>query len=445
MKPHLARVAANLSKKYNSDIVSLYLGPDLFIFLHSYEAVKEAFQNESLSDRPESFFYSKYLSKGRGLISSNGKLSRKQRHFTLSALRDFAGKMAAEKNILSEVEQLSSEIDKRDKTSFDMTPLFNMAASNIICITTFGRQYSYDDAEFLSYTEIINEYFRLAKFGSLANLSPILRYLPGDITSLNRIDEIFSQLFCMTDKQIAEHRENFDPDNVKDYIDACLLEQQHGRGGDTENTLTDEQLKWNVVELFFAGADTTSTTLQWAILYLMINPEEQAKVQAELDEVLGQDGMVTLMDRRRLSYTDAALLEVMRLGMGSVAGPHSNNHHDIQFRGFTIPKGAYVHPNIWFLQRDPKVWESPEQFNPRNFLNESGKVVTRQEFIPFGIGRRQCPGESLARMETFLIFATLLHKFTFSLPPGEAEPSLEPVVGLTMSPAPYRTLISKRR
>ncbi|XP_064639128.1 cytochrome P450 2U1-like [Lineus longissimus] len=446
IEPNLARVAANLSKKYNSDIVSLYLGPDPYIFLHSYDAVKEAFQNDSLSDRPERFFYHKYLTKGLGLISSNGKLSKKQRHFSLSTLRDFAGKMAAEKNILSEATQLCSELEKRNNTAQDVSPLLNMVASNIVCISTFGKHYSYDDADFLSYTGILNEYVRLARFGSIANISPILRYLPGDITNLKRIEEIFcNQLFSMTDKQIAEHREKFDPDNIHDYIDACIAEQRRLNSEDTDHEFTDEQLRWNVVELFFAGVETTSTTLSWAVLYMMTNPDVQEKVQAELDDVLGTDGIVTLKERRLLPYTDATLFEVMRLGsVAPLAVPHANNQRDIQFRGYTIPKGAFVHPNIWYLLRDPKVWESPEKFDPRHFLNESGEVVTRPEFIPFGIGRRQCLGENLARMEAFLIFATLLHKFTISLPPGEAEPSLEPVVGLTMSPAPYKTLISKR-
>jgi cytochrome P450 family 2 subfamily U polypeptide 1 len=140
--------------------------------------------------------------------------------------------------------------------------------------------------------------------------------------------------------------------------------------------------------MFLAGYSTTSATLLWGLLYLITYPEIQQKVQDELDEVIGRDRIPSISDRHRLPYTDATINEIHRVATVVPVGmPHSNNSNDVKLRGYTIPKTTPVFANIWAVHRDPKIWKSPDRFDPGNFLDDDGEFVNKKELMPFSIGR----------------------------------------------------------
>ncbi|XP_045393397.1 cytochrome P450 2U1 isoform X3 [Lemur catta] len=113
-------------------------------------------------------------------------------------------------------------------------------------------------------------------------------------------------------------------------------------------------------------------------------------------------------------------------------------------QGFTIPKGTMILPNLWSIHRDPAIWEKPEDFCPHRFLDDQGQLIKKETFIPFGIGKRVCMGEQLAKMELFLMFVSLMQSFTFALPKGAKKPILTGRFGLTLAPHPFNVIISKR-
>ena len=143
------------------------------------------------------------------------------------------------------------------------------------------------------------------------------------------------------------------------------------------------------------------------------------------------------------------------------------------FRGYTIPKGTVILPNLWSVHRDPTVWEDPDTFNPARFLDDEGKLLRKEFFIPFGIGmpifthtsqmtetfiykfiyssinsclsgRRVCMGEQLAKMELFLTVTSLLQAFKFRLPKGKPPPSMQGRFGLTLAPCPFTVCVTAR-
>lgn len=119
-------------------------------------------------------------------------------------------------------------------------------------------------------------------------------------------------------------------------------------------------------------------------------------------------------------------------------------YRDIEINGYKIPAGSHVVPLINSVHMDPSLWDKPEEFNPNRFIDSEGKVRKPEYFIPFGVGRRKCLGDILARMELFLYFASLVHRFDISVPEGRPMPSLKGNVGVTISPQSFKICLKPR-
>ncbi|XP_064638988.1 cytochrome P450 2C15-like [Lineus longissimus] len=440
----LRKEALRLSKDFHSDVITVKLGPHLGVFLNSYASIKAALSSEDFTDRPDSIFF--LVCEKQGVASSDGNVWKEHRRLMLSVLRDMGmGKMAAEEKIREEVRQLIGEIRKLGCKRFDIGPLLNIATANVISATIVGQRYDYHDPEFLHYVTRFKENLTLLPNDTILAMYPSLRHLPGNLFNFGTIKRNIRSVFKFLEKHIKEHKERFDPGNISDFLDAYLVEKERQDRNNPKNTFSDEQLKVVLADLFVAGSETSATTLQSAILFMIAHPEIQRKVQSEIDDFIGKDQIPTMHDRRNLPYAEATVLETYRFS--SLAGlglPHSNQSRDVVFQNFTIPKGTMVIPNIWAIHRDPEVWKYPDVFDPRNFLGDDGSVVHKPELMPFAIGRRQCPGEGLAKMEVFIFFVTLLQKFTFSNPEGDTIPSLDGVFTTTNAPHPFKICVNPR-
>ncbi|GAB2224572.1 hypothetical protein Droror1_Dr00005334 [Drosera rotundifolia] len=175
-----------------------------------------------------------------------------------------------------------------------------------------------------------------------------------------------------------------------------------------------------LLDLFAAGTDTTSTSVEWAMAELLHNPEKMAKAQAELREVIGAGNLVGEGDMARLPYLQCILKETLRLHPAAPLLLPRIAADEIELCGFTVPKNAQVLVNAWAIQRDPSVWENPDSFEPERFLGVEVDVKGRDfELIPFGAGRRICPGLPLAMRMLQLILASLLNSFDWKLEDGE--------------------------
>ncbi|KAL5205431.1 hypothetical protein ABZP36_033640 [Zizania latifolia] len=175
-------------------------------------------------------------------------------------------------------------------------------------------------------------------------------------------------------------------------------------------------------EVFGAGGDSMSTTLEWTMAELLRNPRAIAKVRAELKDVIGDKETVEEEDAARLPYLQAVLKESMRLHpVGPILIPHLAVEDGVEIGGYAVPKGTTVMFNVSAIMRDPASWERPDEFLPERFLNREHPVDFRGkefEFIPFGSGRRLCPGLPMAERVVPFILASLLHKFEWRLPGG---------------------------
>jgi cytochrome P450 len=149
-----------------------------------------------------------------------------------------------------------------------------------------------------------------------------------------------------------------------------------------------------------------------------------------------------------MPYTQAVILEVQRYASILPLGVfHRTTEHVADFGGFTIPKDTIVIPNFYAAMRDPAVWTAPEEFLPDRFLAQDQhrlNVVVPEAFLPFGIGKRVCLGQSLARLELFLMVSCLLQKFQIGTVPNEPKPEIAYSTGLTLVLKPHSLLLTRR-
>ncbi|XP_074810546.1 cytochrome P450 2D14-like [Natator depressus] len=204
------------------------------------------------------------------------------------------------------------------------------------------------------------------------------------------------------------------------------------------SSFNDNNLRMVTVDLFTAGTETTSTTLRWALLYMLLHPDIQCKVHEEIDKVIGRDRSPQMEDQANMPYTSAVIHETQRCGDIVPAGVPHMTYRDTELQGFFIPKGTTVITNLTSVLKDETVWEKPHQFYPEHFLDADGQFVKREAFLPFSAGRRVCLGEQLARMELFLFFTSLLQHFTIRLPEGQARPREDGHFAATLRPHPYQ-------
>ena len=321
-----------------------------------------------------------------------------------------------------------------------------LAFLNVICAMVFGSRYDLEDPEFYSLSELNAKFSRVFINGQKLQILPWLKYLPINLIREAHECTTFRDHFCA--KQIQGHRETFESENIRDLTDAVIKATQdaENEGSEVHKLLTDKHMILTLMDVFLAGLDTTATTLRWAIAYLVTYPEVQARVQQELDDVIGRDHLASLQDKTSLPFVRATITETLRLAtVLPLLTPHKTTVNTT-LRGYNIPKDTTVVINGWALHHDPKAWENPFSFKPSRFIDSDGSFVYPSDrcFLPFGCGPRVCLGESLAKTELFLFLARLLQRFTFRCPPDFPPPNLEALLGVVSYPMPFEVCIHKR-
>uniref|UniRef100_F7FH53 Cytochrome P450 2W1 n=2 Tax=Ornithorhynchus anatinus TaxID=9258 RepID=F7FH53_ORNAN len=427
-----------LSENYGS-MFTVHLGPRKVVVLAGYDAIKDALFNnsEAFGDRPEIPIFQK-VTGGHGIGFSNGDTWKAMRRFALSTLRDFGmGKKSIEAKIQEELNSLVKYFQSHQGKPFDTKIILNNAVSNIICSILFGDRFEYDDPEFLHLLQLLSDNTKLmgSSMVQLYNFYPFFGFLIGaHKTVVRNIQEITSFI----QKLFKEHILNFSPNHLTGFVDAFLLKQQQ-ESKNPQTEFHNKNLLFSTLDLFAAGTETTSTTLRWGLLLMMKYPEIQRRVHEEIDKVIVLGQVPSVEDRKKMPFTDAVIHEMQRFADIVPMGLSRSPTKDIHFRGFVIPKGTEVIPLLSSVFCDPSHWATPYQFNPSHFLDAAGNFVRKDAFIPFGLGRRACAGEGLARMELFLLFTGLLQKFTFQAAPevDKADLDLTASVGFTLTPKPH--------
>ncbi|XP_053559500.1 cytochrome P450 2U1 [Bombina bombina] len=442
--PHI--VLTNMAKTYGK-IYGIFIGTRLIVILNDFDTVKDALVNHSevFSDRP-SVPLVNIITKRKGIVFAKyGPIWRQQRRFSHSTLRHFGlGKLSLEPKIIEEFKYVKAEMQKYEGKAFSPFQIINNAVSNVICSISFGKRFNYEDKEFKSMLSMMSRGLEISVNSEavMTNVFSWMYYLP--FGPFRELREVVIDITAFLKRIIEEHKKSLNPENPRDFIDMYLLHIEEEEKNQAESSFNTDYLFYIIGDLFIAGTDTTTNTLVWSLLYMCHHTDVQEKVQAEIDAVIGRDRPPSLTDKAQMPFTEATIMEVQRMTVVvPLSVPHMASDTTV-FQGYTIPKGSVVLANLWAVHRDPKVWEKPNDFNPSRFLDEHGQILKKEAFIPFGIGRRVCMGEQLAKMELFLMFVNLMQMYKFNFADETFKPMLEGRFGLTLAPYPFEIKITSR-
>ncbi|XP_062959210.1 cytochrome P450 2C42-like isoform X3 [Cynocephalus volans] len=375
----------------------------------------------------------------KGIIFSNGKRWMETRRFSLMTLRNFGmGKRSIEDRVQEEARCLVEELRETNASPCDPTFILDCAPCNVICSIIFQNRFGYKDQNFLNLMEKFRDIMRIQSslWIRICNTLPFLfDYFPGIHKTLFKNTANLNTYIL---GKIKEHQESLDVNNPRDFIDCFLIKMEQEKHIQ-QSEFTIENLVITVRDLFVAGTETTSITLRYGLLLLLKHPEVTAKVQEEIDHVVGRHRSPCMQDRSHMPYTDAMVHEIQRyIDLVPINVPHAVTC-DIKFRNYLIPKGTTIFPSLTSVLHDHKEFPNPEMFDPGHFLDESGNFKKSDYFMPFSTGKRICVGEGLACMELFLFLTTILQNFNLKSVVDPKDLDTTPALNASLSSPPsYR-------
>ncbi|XP_026565558.1 cytochrome P450 1A5-like [Pseudonaja textilis] len=434
-----------MSKTYG-DVMMIHLGTKPILVLSGLETIKEALvrHGEDFKGRPDLHTF-RHVADGQSLSFStdSGPVWVARRKLAQHALKTFASSPSLtssstcllEDHVYEEAHHLMAKLQEvmLAKNRLDPYLYLTIAVANVVLAMCFGRRYDYDDEELLTIVINSEQFVESTGSGSLATFIPVLQYLPN--SKMKKFKNYNRQFTRFLQKNVQEHYESFRKDHIRDITDS-LIEESQKQKADTKAKiqLPAGKIVNLVNDIFGAGFSTVSTGLSWCLMYLIAYPEIQKKIQEEIDVTIGRERKPRLSDRSLLPYTEAFILEVFR---HSTFVPFTLPHcttRDTIFKGYFVPKDLCIFINQWQVNHDENLWKDPSAFVPERFLTASGKEINvdeREKVLLFGLGKRRCIGEPIARREVFLFLATLLQDLQFSVPDGVTV-NMTPLYGLSL-------------
>ncbi|KAF9602117.1 hypothetical protein IFM89_025162 [Coptis chinensis] len=457
--PHT--VLGNLGEKYGSAF-TLRLGIHKALVVSSWEVAKECFttNDQVFATRP-SFKAAKILGYNYALfgLAPYGSYWRELRKISVIELLSNHRLELLKHVRVSEVSTSMKELYKvwtencsngNGSVLVEMQRWFGDLTLNISVRMVAGKRYfgtsSILDDKARRVSQAIKDFFRLTGMFVVSDFVPFLGWLDfqGHEKAMKRTAK---EVDYILGGWLEEHRRNKLGGGTKvqqDFMDVMLSilkdEKFFGYNADAVTKAT-------CLNMLLGGTDTTMITLTWALSLLLNNRHILKKAQAEIDTQVGKDTQVDESDIVKLVYLQAIVKETLRLYPAApLSAPHESNK-DCTIAGYHIPAGTRLITNVWKIQRDPRVWSNPSEFQPERFLTDQANVDVRGqhfELIPFGSGRRSCPGISLGLLVVQLALARLLQGFDFETP-SDAFVDMTESAGLTnLKATPLHVLITPR-
>ncbi|PWA63224.1 cytochrome P450 [Artemisia annua] len=424
-KPHHSLAA--LSKTYGP-LMSLKLGSTTTIVVSSRDIVQELFSKHDMSISSRSVPYAAYsythnLEKNSMAWLPVGDKWRSLRRISkeqLFSVRQLDASQGLRKKKVQELLtyiQDCSMIRKAVNVGQTAATTTLNVLSNFIFSIDLAQ---YDSVSAEQFKDLVGALMEVGGTPNLADFFPVLRPLdPHGL--LKRANLITGKLMAIFEKHINNRlevratRSSDAPSSTNDLTD-LLLDMCESE----IPSISLDDMRVLLFDLFIAGTETTSSTLEWAMAELIRNPEKMSKAQSELKELMGnQDGPVDESNISRLPYLQAVVKETLRLHPPvTFLVPH-RAISDVKVRGYMIPKDAQVLCNMWAMGQDSNVWPNPHMFEPERFLDVKIDYKGQDfEYIPFGTGRRMCPGLPLAHRMLHLMLGSLIHNFDWKIEGG---------------------------
>ncbi|KAM7366692.1 hypothetical protein PAMP_016107 [Pampus punctatissimus] len=448
LPPHL--LFTQLAHRYGP-LFALYLGPHYTVVVNNHQHAREVLlqRGKDFAGRPSMVTTNLLTRGGKDIAFSDysplWKIHRRLVHNSFTLFGE--GTSRLQDIVLSSVDSLCAELLSNGGLSFDPSTAVTRAVTNVVCMLVFSATYRHGDAELQEVIRYNDGIVQTIARGGLVDIYPWMKVFPNK--SLSKLKECITVRDRLLTHKLEEHKASLSDGDPRDLLDALLQGQTGSRrgqrsSGSEDEGITDDHVLMTAAEAFGAGVETTSTTLLWILAYLLHHPEVQERVQKELDEHVGGERAVCVLDRGRLPYLDSVINEGMRIRpVSPVLIPHTAMT-DSSIGGHSVSRGTRVLVNMWSIHHDPQHWDKPDLFSPDRYLDNQGQRVTPSCFLPFGAGPRVCVGESLARLELFLFLSSLLQRMSFRLPDGISPPNLQGRLGVVLQPLPYKVVVLPR-
>ncbi|KAI3684963.1 hypothetical protein L6452_34193 [Arctium lappa] len=419
-----------LSKRYGP-LMSLRLGLVQTLVVSSAEMAKQILKTHDL------VFCNRPVLTGQQILSYNNKdvaLSPYSEYWRqmrkICTLHLFSAKQVnsfrsvREQQVFDMIETIRSRV-VTEQVVVDLSETVTILTSNMISMVAFGkRTYGYDDEvqkEVGRFQELLMEsQALLAKFYYRDHF-PLMGWLDKLNGSIARLEKNFNDLDEIYQELIDEHLNRNRPKKMQDdMVDILLKLKQEYSNSSME--LTFDHIKAVLMNIFLGGTETSASAVVWAMTLLIKNPKSLKKAQQEVRKVIGNKGKVHEDDLQNLNYLKAVIKETLRLyPVAPLLVPRESRDRCI-LDGYEIPKGTLVYVNAWAIGRDPNCWENPEVFEPERFMGSSIDYKGMDfGLIPFGSGRRGCPGMLLGATTVELTLSNLVYAFDWGLPDGTKE------------------------
>ncbi|CAL5334614.1 unnamed protein product [Camellia sinensis] len=420
--PH--RTVAELKKKYGP-VVWIRLGSVNTMVILTANAATELFKNhdQSFADRhPPTVLGSHNFIQGSFAFAPYSAYWRLMKRLINMEIK-VANKMnETAPTRRKSVDDMLSWIDKeagklRGKRAIMVADFVFHASANMVGNLMVSRDVAGPESEMgLEFLSAMMEILKLIHEPNMADLFPWFRWL--DPQGLRRkmdheLGKILAIISGFVKERTKERREG--GERRKDLLEV-LLDSEGTGGKDEPDKLTEHQISGVTVEMFIAGTETTSSTIECAMAELLRNPEIMIKAKVELNNVVGQNKKMEESDTDHLQYLQSVVKETLRLHPPAPSLIPRKAIHDTNFMGYHIPKNTQVVINAWAIGRDPNYWDEPMSFKPERFIGSKIDYKGQHyEFLPFGAGRRMCIGVPLGHRMLHLLLGSLLHEFDWEL------------------------------
>ncbi|XP_038683638.1 cytochrome P450 78A3-like [Tripterygium wilfordii] len=436
------RLAAAAESCDAKRLMAFSLGDTRVILTCNPDVAKELLNSSVFADRPiKESAYSLMFNRAIG-FANYGVYWRTLRRIAATHLFSPKQIKAAE----SQRQVLASQmvtIFGNKQENFGVRELIKRASLNNMMCSVFGREYELNSTswEVEELKELVDEGYDLL---GLLNWTDHLPWLANlDLQRIrSRCGNLVPRVNKFVGKIIAEHRAE-PAERSRDFVDVLLSLQ----GADK---MSDSDMIAVLWEMIFRGTDTVAVLIEWVLARMVLHPDIQSKVHAELDRVVGSRG-VTEADIAAMEYLPAVVKEVLRMHPpGPLLSWARLAITDTTIDGYHVPAGTTAMVNMWAITRDPEVWEKPLQFMPERFVAKDGEVEfsvlgSDLRLAPFGSGRRVCPGKNLGMTTVNFWVASLLQEFEW-LPADDKSVDLSEVLRLSCEMAnPLTVQVRPRR
>ncbi|XP_050214608.1 cytochrome P450 81Q32-like [Mercurialis annua] len=449
-KKPLHRTFAAISKKHGP-ILFLKFGSRPVVLVSSPEAAEECFTKNDVvfANRPK-LLAGKHLGYDYTTLvwASYGDHWRNLRRIAAVELLS-SNRIQMFYNIrLDEIRSLARSLFRESKDAgkfitVDVKSTVFEFTLNVLMRMIAGKRYYVQDTAELGdgkkFKEIVAETFLVSGSSNIGDFVPMLKWvgltkIENRLQALQASRDTFMQDLIEEHKSVSSDDDSGSGKKCKTMIDVLLeLQKQE------PEYYTDEIIRGMMLVLLTAGSDTSSGTLEWALTLLVNNPEALIKAREEMDKNIGQSKLLEDSDIDNLPYLQGIINETLRMKPAAPLIPAHESSQECTLGGYKIPRGTMLLVNMFAVHNDPNLWEEPTKFKPERYLKEDGLGY---KLLPFGAGRRRCPGEGFALKNIGLALGTLVQCFEWERI-GEELVDLTEGSGLSMPKA--QPLIAKYR